>query len=169
MRRVVIGHRNGKSAILEDANISGQGVFGSEFIGVWETEETPTIPLEERDQFKQPVYHFPKPGGTYFGLVSLPPDEVINKKAKEENVDPGEHWRKQFGDEPGMHTTDTVDYDIVLSGEIWLEVDDGVEVHLKTGDCLIQNGTRHAWRNKSQENCIIAYTLVGAKRIKNTR
>jgi hypothetical protein len=169
MRRVVTGHRNGKSVILDDTEISGQGMFGSEMIGVWETKETTIIPFEERDQIKQPVYHFPKHGETIFGVASLPPDEVVQKKAKEEGVDPEKHWRKLYGDEPGMHTSDTIDYAIVLSGEIWMEVDDGVEVHLKTGDCLIQNGTRHAWRNKSQENCIIAYTLVGAKRIKNTR
>jgi mannose-6-phosphate isomerase-like protein (cupin superfamily) len=169
MRRVVTGHRNGKSVIVDDAEISGQGIFGSEFIGVWETEETPTIHLEERDQIKQPVYHFPKTGATYFGVVSLPPDELIKKKAKEENIDPDEHWRKQFGDEPGMHTTDTVDYDIVLSGEIWMEVDDGEEVHLKAGDCVVMNGTRHAWRNRGTETCVMASVMLGAKRTKTNQ
>jgi len=168
MRRVVTGHRNGKSVIVDDAEISGQGIFGSEFIGVWETKETPTIPLKERDHTKQPVYHFPKPGGTYFGVVSLPPDEVIKKKAKEEDVDPDEHWRKLYGDEPGMHTTDTVDYDIVLSGEICMEVDDGVEVHLKPFDCVVQNGTRHAWRNRGTETCVMASFIIGANRRQNT-
>jgi mannose-6-phosphate isomerase-like protein (cupin superfamily) len=66
-----------------------------------------------------------------------------------------------------MHTTDTIDYDIILSGEIWMEVDDGVEVHLKAGDCVIQNGTRHAWRNKGTKNCIMASILIGAKRKNN--
>jgi quercetin dioxygenase-like cupin family protein len=69
-------------------------------------------------------------------------------------------------DNPGMHTTDTVDFDVILSGEIYLELDDGAEVLLKAGDCVVQNGTRHAWRNRSSENCVIAVTLVGAARSK---
>jgi mannose-6-phosphate isomerase-like protein (cupin superfamily) len=164
MRRVVTGQKNGKSVVLEDAKISGQGVFGSEFIGVWETKEKPTIPLEDEDQINQPAYQFPEPGGTLFAVVTLPPDEVIQKNAEKEGIDPDEHWRKLYNDEPGMHTTDTIDYCIILSGEIWMEVDDGVEVHLKPGDCVIQNGTRHAWRNKSSKNCVAACALIGAKR-----
>jgi hypothetical protein len=46
---------------------------------------------------------------------------------------------------PGMHTTDTVDFDVIVSGEVFLELDDGSEVLLKAGDCVVQNGTRHAW------------------------
>jgi quercetin dioxygenase-like cupin family protein len=67
-------------------------------------------------------------------------------------------------DHPGVHTTDTVDFDLVLSGEVWLELDDGAEVHLQPGDCVIQNGARHAWRNRSQRPCVIAVALVGAVR-----
>ena len=52
-------------------------------------------------------------------------------------------------DDPGMHTTPTIDIDVVLSGEIWMEVDHGKEVHLKQGDVLIQNGTRHRWTNRT--------------------
>jgi len=65
---------------------------------------------------------------------------------------------------PGMHTTDTVDFDVVLSGEIYLELDDGSEVLLKAGDCVIQNGTRHAWQNRSAKDCISAVALIGADR-----
>ena len=65
---------------------------------------------------------------------------------------------------PGMHTTDTIDYGIVMSGEVWLELDDGAEVHLRPGDCVVQNGTRHAWRNKGSETCIMAFVMVGARR-----
>jgi quercetin dioxygenase-like cupin family protein len=67
-------------------------------------------------------------------------------------------------DHLGIHTTDTVDYDVVLSGEVYLELDDGVEVLLKPGDCVIQNGTRHAWHNRSSEKCVIAVALIGAER-----
>ena len=64
----------------------------------------------------------------------------------------------------GMHTTDTVDFDVVVSGEVVLELDDRAEVLLKAGNCVIQNGTRHAWHNRSSANCLIAVTLPGAQR-----
>ncbi len=67
-------------------------------------------------------------------------------------------------DHPGMHTTDTVDFDVVLSGEVYLELDNGAEAHLKAGDCVVQNGTRHAWHNRSSEKCVIAVALIGAER-----
>ena len=62
----------------------------------------------------------------------------------------------------GMHTTASVDYGVVISGEITLELDDGAMVRLKQGDCVVQNGTRHAWRNSSTTPCIMAFVLVGA-------
>ncbi len=67
-------------------------------------------------------------------------------------------------DNPGMHTTNTVDYGIVLEGEIRLELDDGKQVHLKPHDIVIQNGTRHAWRNKGDKPVKIAFIMVGARR-----
>lgn len=66
-------------------------------------------------------------------------------------------------DNPGMHRTDTIDYIVVLSGEVSMELDDGQAVHLKTGDCVVQNGTRHAWSSISSEPCLIAVTIVGAR------
>src|SRR5207248_1847037 len=65
-------------------------------------------------------------------------------------------------DAPGMHTTDTVDFEVVLSGEVWLELDDGAEVHLKPGDTVVQNGTRHAWRNKGSEPATLVAFINGA-------
>jgi mannose-6-phosphate isomerase-like protein (cupin superfamily) len=67
-------------------------------------------------------------------------------------------------DHPGMHTTDSVDFDVVVFGEVVMELDDGAEVVLKAGDCVIQNGTRHAWHNRSSDVCVIAFSLVGAER-----
>ena len=63
-----------------------------------------------------------------------------------------------------MNTTDTVDFDVILSGEVYLELDDGAEVLLKAGDCVIQNGTRHAWHYRSSEKCVISVAIVGAQR-----
>jgi uncharacterized cupin superfamily protein len=63
-----------------------------------------------------------------------------------------------------MHTTDTVDYVTILSGEIWLVLDDGAEVHLEPGDCVVQNGTQHAWHNRNPEPCVLVTVMVGAER-----
>jgi quercetin dioxygenase-like cupin family protein len=68
-------------------------------------------------------------------------------------------------EDAGMHTTLTVDYGVVLSGEITLELDDGAAVDLVPGDCVVQNGTRHAWRNRSTTTpCVMAFILLGATR-----
>lgn len=67
-------------------------------------------------------------------------------------------------DSPGMHTTDTIDYGICLRGEVWLELDNGVEERITPGTVVVQRGTRHAWHNRSDEVCTMVYVLVGAKR-----
>lgn len=64
----------------------------------------------------------------------------------------------------GMHQTATVDFDVIVSGELWLELDDGELRHLRAGDIVIQNGTRHAWRNRSEAPAVMLAVLVGARR-----
>jgi quercetin dioxygenase-like cupin family protein len=64
-------------------------------------------------------------------------------------------------DQDGMHRTPTLDLICILAGEIWLELDDG-DVHLREGDCVVQNGTRHAWRNRTDSPCSMAIVLIGA-------
>jgi mannose-6-phosphate isomerase-like protein (cupin superfamily) len=68
-------------------------------------------------------------------------------------------------DNPGMHTSDTIDVVYVVSGQVWLELDDGAETRLQAGDCVVQNGTRHRWRNHSSEQCVMAIALIGAPRM----
>jgi mannose-6-phosphate isomerase-like protein (cupin superfamily) len=65
-------------------------------------------------------------------------------------------------DNPGMHTTATVDYEYVASGRCVLELDDGATRELGPGDTVIQNGTRHAWRNPYDEPCVMVVVAVGA-------
>ncbi len=67
-------------------------------------------------------------------------------------------------DSPGMHTTDTVDYGICIRGELWLELDDGVEERITAGSVVVQRGTRHAWRNRTDEVATMIYVLIGARR-----
>ena len=70
---------------------------------------------------------------------------------------PGNH-------ETRMHTTHTVDYIRVMSGEDWLVLDDEAEEHLTTGDCVVQNGTQHAWHNRNPEPCVLVAVILGAER-----
>jgi mannose-6-phosphate isomerase-like protein (cupin superfamily) len=84
---------------------------------------------------------FSAPGGTSFFIVQIPGHSETQR-----------------------HTTGTVDYGTILSGEIWLILDDGAEVQLTLGDCVVQNGTQHAWHNRNSEPCVMAGVTVAAKR-----
>ena len=64
--------------------------------------------------------------------------------------------------DPAMHKTNTVDYAVVYDGEIWLELDNGETMHLKRGDVVVQNGTRHAWRNKGTRPVTMLFFFNGA-------
>ena len=67
-------------------------------------------------------------------------------------------------DHPGMHTTDTVDYGVVLDGEIWLELDGQQQTKVERQQIVVQQGTRHAWRNKSDKCTTMMFVLIGATR-----
>jgi hypothetical protein len=104
-------------------------------------------------------------------VVAFPPDQVMMSPsfnpmaAAQENLRVAPGLAETFEvDAPGMHTTDTIDYGIVLKGEVWLELDDGKVEHLKEGDVVIQNGTRHAWRNRGTTVAVVAFVLIGAQR-----
>ncbi len=167
IRRVVTGHRNGKSVVLDDTQIPTQVIpfSGVDYTELWETVGIPSIPFAGEDYKKQLTIEMPDAGGTRLRLGLLPPDEEVVAKAREEGVDIVQEWRKANDDDWGMHTTDTIDYIVILSGEISMELDDGVEVHLTPGDCVIQNGTRHAWRNRGTENCVVLAVCIGANRL----
>ena len=87
-------------------------------------------------------------------------ESVMNQRAK---ALPGlmEHMEPE---NEGMHTTDSVDYGVVISGNPKLELDDGETVDLEPGDIVIQNGTRHAWRFKDDEVTTMLWVLLGTKR-----
>ncbi len=65
--------------------------------------------------------------------------------------------------DPGMHTTDTIDFEVVLEGTVILELDDGAEVTLNPGDTVVQNGTRHRWRNPGDKPARFAVFMCGAQ------
>jgi Cupin domain. len=179
IRRVVTGHNDeGKAVLISDGGPPRRVSFGYlpglEFIELWATDVTPSIPVDHDDPTIAMSSFVPKPSGTRFRIVSFP-SGLETTKLIQTGFDPvafrQEYMSKVPGlaethevDDPGMHTTDTVDYGIVLSGEIYLELDDGKELHLKAGDCIVQNGTRHGWRNRSAQPCVMAFIMIGAKR-----
>ena len=109
----------------------------------------------------------PPPRGTIFRVVEFPPDAQIARTFDRvkafEAIGAGEALDPDASRHPGMHRTHSVDYAIVLSGEIWAVMDVG-ETLLRAGDCLVQRGTNHAWSNRGQQPCLVAFILVDAGR-----
>ena len=173
-RRIVTGHdRSGKSVFRDDLVETHVAQFqhhpGFEMVTVWSTEPNHTVPHSGRDPVRRDASVVPVPGGSQLLVVTFPPDSAITSETDfaalgAEYVEKLPGLAEKFEvDNPGMHTTDTVDYGIVLSGTIVLELDDGNR-QLSPGDIVIQNGTRHAWRNPGDSPATIAFVLVGAHR-----
>ena len=173
IRRVVTGHSgDGKSVVASDTQVDGFGpkLFPAmEFHALWGGDTAPTYPdagtqLPHRDWF-------PPPGGFRFLAATLPPasDEVPGiadeaaAVAELEAFAPG-LLAVMEPDAPGMHTTDSIDFIYVISGEVIMQLDDGAEVRLAAGDTIVQSGTRHAWHNPGAEPCRLIAVQLGAKR-----
>ncbi|TAK97960.1 MAG: cupin domain-containing protein [Rhodospirillaceae bacterium] len=117
------------------------------------------------------VTFVPKVGESRLMIATFPPDSVMMRADVDAAAFGAEFARLLPGlaeafepDHPGMHTTDSIDYDIVLEGEITLELDDGKEVLLRRHDVVVQHGNRHAWRNRSDRPAIMLFVLLGARR-----
>jgi len=167
VRRIMTAHRDGKSVIVDDSEIPARPFLGFELTELMEVVGIPTIPVEEGEYKKELAMRMPDPGGIRIRLAMLRPDEEFFRTYREKGIDPLDEWRNAFADDFRMHTTDTVDCGIILSGELCMELDDGVEVLLKPGDVVVNCGTRHAWRNRSVQNCIAVFVCIGANREAN--
>jgi len=160
-RRVVTANVDGKSILRSDEQSQAY-----EFKSVPSYEH-----LREEQRFdRYPDSIVPGPGGTSLHFVTFPPGSVFadpsfhGDAARSEALSRlrglADHFEK---DDPAMHKTNTVDYAIVYEGEIWLDLDDVKIVHLKRGDAVVQNGTRHAWRNNGTTPATMLFFLNGAK------
>lgn len=170
-RRVVTGHdREGRSVFLSDEMVEPVTVSlmpGAEFHRMWGRDEPADPPGDTAAAGER---YFPPVGGFRFGFFTLPPASVttptdIELGAALEELDarlPG-MTEVMEPENPGMHTTRTIDFEVVVSGEVWLELDDGAETRLGPGDCLVQNGTRHAWHNKTDQPVTLAVAIVGTR------
>ena len=176
-RRIVTGHSpQGKAVFASDAPAPRSTAFksipGFETTLLWETQPGASVPAGAGDPSVSAPSWVPAPGGTNLMFVSFPPDSVMMSAdfdpmaagAEYMQVLPGLAERFEM-ESPGMHTTDTVDYGVLIEGELHLELDDGATKKLAPRDVVIQNGTRHAWRNKSDKPATMLFVLVGVKRV----
>ena len=171
-RRVVTENVNGKSAVQSDESLRAyefKTVPGYEHTLIWVNPTPPDLSEEQRfDRYPDSVV--PGPGGTSLHFVTFPPGSVFADPSFDGEAASAEalirlrgladHFEKE---DPAMHKTNTVDYAVVYEGEIWLELDDAKTIHLKRGDVVVQNGTRHAWRNNGTTPVTMLFFLNGAK------
>jgi quercetin dioxygenase-like cupin family protein len=142
VRRVVTGHDASRRAVVKIDEISKNLVStrpGSSSTVIWTTDSIPADNAGESDAGLRKT-GTTLPGGTVFRVVEFSP-----------------------GVSPRVHRTDSIDYAVVISGEIDMELEKGDEVHLKAGDVLVQRGTVHNWINRGKAPCVIAFALIDAK------
>jgi mannose-6-phosphate isomerase-like protein (cupin superfamily) len=132
---------------------------------LWVTDRTPAAISGTADRAANPIGIAPPAGGSVFRIVDFPPVtraiEALDPGAMQRDLAAHAPRRGRPPRHPLMHRTRTVDYAIVMAGEIDMLLDDS-EIHLKAGDVLIQQGTNHAWINRGSEPCRIAFVLIDA-------
>jgi quercetin dioxygenase-like cupin family protein len=171
IRRVITGHSDsGASCVVRDETMTGDlahvlspnGQPNVRLSDIWVCDGVPTDNAGNADTVGDRVVLEPPAGGVVFRTVEIPPDAERNYDTMREYFEKmGAGDRLDGQKHPGMHKTNTVDFLIVLSGEIWLVLDEG-EVLLQQGDTCVQRGTLHAWSNRSDRPCILAGILVDA-------
>ena len=145
LRRIITGHdRKGVAKVLTDTTVTNvkRGLSGSAVMHVWNTDRTPAdIALGEEieDVGARPHVTPPPTNGTRMAVIDFPPDNT-----------------------GAMHRTESVDYVVVMAGEIDMDLDDST-IRLKAGDVLIQRGTNHAWYNRGAVTARVAFVLVDAE------
>jgi len=174
VRRVVTANLHGRSVLTSDD--SAPAVFdlggGMSVVELWKTSRMPAD-LAERDDAPEsgPLSLTPPCGGSVFRIAEFPPEPEQGTSAAEAAA-----MFEKMGASPSgignekarsalMHCTETIDYGIVLEGEITMLVDDG-EVLLRPGDVVIQRGTNHGWVNRSGRYCRMAFVLIDGSRSK---
>ena len=174
VRRIVTGHdAQGRSIVQEDGSparvvtLGGDG--GTTFHEVWSTRSTPApIDRASGEPAEPGIALLPPPGGTRIRVLDIPPDDGAvaalpreSVRALFEAIGAG-HTLPEDPPHPLMHRTETVDYGIVLEGELVLVLD-GSETIVRAGDIVVQRGTSHAWANRSGSNARIAFVLVDGR------
>lgn len=172
IRRIVTGHdAEGKAVIVEAGPLHKvvpiEKIPGTIFHEIWSTEGAPAEVNNDPDPTLGPLLLPPPKAGSRIRVVDIPPDTeeylaqgaARMKDAFTQIGDAGASTVKQSSPHPLMHRTESVDYGIVLEGEMTLVLDDS-EVALEQGDVVIQRGTNHAWANRSGKMCRMLFILI---------
>ena len=177
-RRIVTGHNaEGKAVILEDgppprtSRVGGE--LGPIFYEIWNTRETPArIDRASGEPPEQGITLAPPKNGTRIRVLDISPDDNSFKQMTAEEArahfaeigagDASRHTGDGSSRHAFMHRTETIDYGIVLEGEIVLIMDEG-ETIARAGDIVVQRGTNHGWANRSDKICRIAFILIDGK------
>jgi oxalate decarboxylase/phosphoglucose isomerase-like protein (cupin superfamily) len=144
IRRVITGlNADGKSTVTIDdiASNKRSGRPGHESLIVWTTDTTPAPATETRDAGNWTVSTPPIPNGSIFRITEYGPGVTSR-----------------------MHSNETVDYTVIMSGEIVMLLEDGCEVHLRAGDVVVQRATKHDWVNRGTVPCVVAFILLDARK-----
>lgn len=170
VRRIVTGHdAKGGSTFLSDGtarNIKEMASMpGLALTDLWETKGAPASNEGEADAADRPVHLEPPKNGTILRIVEFPPDSQWRSSADArkafKSIGAG-HAQDDASTDPMMHRTSTVDYAIVLKGEIHAVMEKGEKL-LRAGDILVQRGTNHSWSVRGSEPCVVCFVLVSAK------
>jgi len=171
IRRVVSGHdAEGKSVFILEGQAPrtySAGPGSAVITELWETRACPADNHGNDDATNHP-YRLPPPrNGSVFRVIEYPPDRQRlaalerERKAQDDGSGRSAALDRRNPRHPGFHKTNSLDYVIVLSGEIYALMDEG-ELLLKSGDVLVQRGTNHAWSNRSDEPALLAFVLIDA-------
>jgi naringenin degradation protein FdeH len=168
VRRVVTGHdAAGRAVILRDdvPEVQLRARTGARSQQIWITEHAADLP-SAADPTPKITGTNPPLTGSIFRILEIPPENSYKPRTE---ADADEHRRATGvavgplgkGKHAGMHRTHSIDYALILAGEIDMLVDEG-EVHLKAGDVVVQGACNHAWANRGDAPCTIAFILIGA-------
>ncbi|MGZ8327422.1 MAG: cupin domain-containing protein [Allosphingosinicella sp.] len=174
VRRIVPGHdSDGRSIVQEDGPparvVTLGGESGTTFHELWNTRSTPApIDRASGEPAEPGLSLLPPAGGTRIRILDIPPDDgsvaILPREAVRalfEAIGAG-HALADNPPHPLMHRTETVDYGIVLDGELVLILDES-ETIVRAGEIIVQRGTSHAWANRSSANARIAFVLIDGK------
>ena len=170
VRRIITGHdKRGRSIIIADKAsphvLTMQGVLN--VTDVWKTRSSPADNADPKDPCSTPITLAPPAMGSVVRIVEFLPDKTWMKSsaAKDTFAALGSSGKaalaKDSSRHPMMHRTRSIDYALIMSGEIWAIMDVG-ETKMKAGDILVQRGTNHAWANRSSKPCCVAFVLIDA-------
>ena len=164
MRRLVTGiDADGKSVFVHDGPAPEVTAgAGFEMGALWSSDAAMRPGDAAADAALGRTGTVPPPGATVFIYVVIPPDDAVIHGDHEPASSASADFHVE--DDGRMHRTDTIDYGVLLAGELWLELDDGRQQLLKAGDSFVQNGTRHAWHNRGSEPAIMCAVMIGMAR-----